>query len=398
MRVLQLCNKPPLPAVDGGCLAMHSITEGLLQAGIEVNILTAETKKHPFLPQYLDPHYLKATAIKAVFIDTDINFFKGISSFFSSTSYHLNRFYSDEFRDALEEILDKEIFDIIQLESLFMTGYIPFIRKRSKAKIVLRAHNVESQLWKRRVEEETDPIRKTLKGQLSRRLAKAEIKAMRQVDGIIPITHEDAMLLRKMMNGRKAPMLVLPFTLSLPELSSAASPQPATVFHIGAMDWEPNVRCIKWFTENCWPLVLHENPGAKLHLAGKKMMPDDAAYAGEGIVVHGQVADARKFISEYAIMAVPLLSGGGMRVKLVEGMAMEKAIVSTIIGAEGTGIENGKHALIADNAIDFANAINRLIGNPQLAEELGKNARKFALQNFELRSATEKLILFYRSL
>lgn len=139
-------------------------------------------------------------------------------------------------------------------------------------------------------------------------------------------------------------------------------------------------------------------PYATLHLAGRGLTQGDETYYGENIFNHGEVESAEQFMNKFEVMAIPLLSGGGMRVKLVEGMALGKAIVSTSIGAEGTTTENGKELLIENEALDFANAICNLIHNPIFAEELGKRANKFALEHFNLSESSKKLNEFYTSL
>ena len=122
MKILQLCNKPPLPAVDGGTLAMHAVTQGFMECGNDVNVrvLAIETEKHPFQEEKLTEEYKRETGIETVFVDTGVKFLPAFFNLFSSASYNVERFYSKEFDTKLEDILKKENFDIIHLESIFV--------------------------------------------------------------------------------------------------------------------------------------------------------------------------------------------------------------------------------------------------------------------------------------
>ena len=149
MKILQLCHKPPMPAVDGGCIAMNNITQGLIAAGHKVKIITIFTHKHNFFPENMSKEYLDNTEIEGVYVDTRLNIVDAYASIMTSDSYHVNRFFSTDFDIKLTRVLKQENFDIVHLESLFMTPYIGTIRRLSKAKIVLRSHNLEFVIWEK---------------------------------------------------------------------------------------------------------------------------------------------------------------------------------------------------------------------------------------------------------
>ncbi|HET6990176.1 MAG TPA: glycosyltransferase family 4 protein [Bacteroidia bacterium] len=398
MRILQICPKPPLPSVDGGTLAANSVTEAILNSGNEVRVLTIATKKHPFLPGKMSPEYKSATKIEAVAVNTDVNFFSAFFNLFSSSCYNVNRFYSLDFENKLISILQKETFDVIQLESLYMSTYIDAIRKYSKAKIILRAHNVESDLWKRRTLLEKNLLKRRWFNHLTKNISLCETDSFGKVDAIIPITNQDSIAISKMLNGKNKPIFVLPFAMNLPEKKSSGTPKQGTVFHIGSMDWAENIEGVTWLVNEVWPKIISKTPFAELHLAGRGLKADDMRYAGKNIFNHGEVESAEDFMNEFSVMTVPLLSGGGMRVKLVEGMALAKAIVSTSIGAEGTETEKEKEIMIENSAEEFAEAICNLLNNEIFARELGNRAKEFAKSHFDLALSSKKLNDFYGSL
>ena len=146
MKILQICHKPPYPPSDGGTIAMNNVTQGLLHAGHRVKVLAIETPKHKVNPYSLPAEYLSATGFESVFVDTSISYAAAFKTIFTRKAYQVNRFYSKAFAKKIAEVLKKDQFDIIHLESLFTTPYIPVIRQHSKAKIVLRTHNIDPSL------------------------------------------------------------------------------------------------------------------------------------------------------------------------------------------------------------------------------------------------------------
>jgi glycosyltransferase involved in cell wall biosynthesis len=397
MKILQLCNKPPLPAVDGGCIAMNNITQGLLNSGHEVRILTIETVKHPMLRDQMPAEYLEKTAIDSVFIDTSLNLIDAFSALVTSDSYNVSRFFSPDFDRKLIAILSREKFDIIHLESLFMTPYLATIRRYSKVPVVLRSHNLEYIIWERMAEVSKNRAKKAYLNLLSRQLKKYETSVINKVDGIAAISNEDA---KKYLSLKCfKPIVNIPFGINVENYLAKPLPEgEVSLFHIGAMDWTPNIEGIQWFLENVWPLVLEKTPEIKLYLAGRKMPEDLQLTAPKNVVVVGEVESAREFIGEHSVMVVPLLTAGGMRVKIIESMAIGRPVISTRIGAEGIDCRKEVHYLAANSPEEFAEAIHKVYTHKELTAQMGKEARKLVEDKYDNKLLTRDLLNFYQSL
>ena len=397
MKILQICSKIPFPPKDGGTIAMNNITQGLIKAGNEVKVLAIKTPKHFTDDKEIDSDYRKMTSYESVFIDTSVKPFSAVLNLFSSRSYNIIRFYSKEFENKLISILSKEQFDIIQLESLWVTPYLDIIRKYSKAKVVLRSHNVEFKIWERLAEECKQPLKKRYLRLLANRLKKYENGLLNKYDGIAAITELDSLLLKK--EGCTIPIITIPFGLD-PEkyIVDKSQIKKDALFHIGAMDWQPNIDGVEWFLKSVWPKIIKEHSSAKLYLAGRNMPNQFTEHSTKNLIVEGEVADSVKFMNSGSIMIVPLSSGGGMRVKIVEGMALGKTIVSTSIGAEGIDYTKNKNILIADTATDFVNAINKCLADSSFSESIGHDARKLIEEKYDNQVICKKLITFYQSL
>ena len=138
---------------------MNNVTQGLLHSGHDVKIISISTYKHPFRKENYDPYFLSKTRFEAVYVETKVNVVDAFSSLVTSDNYNVNRFFSTDFDKALITAFSEEEFDIVHLESLFMTPYIATIRRLSNARIVLRSHNLEYIIWRLSLIHISEPTR-----------------------------------------------------------------------------------------------------------------------------------------------------------------------------------------------------------------------------------------------
>ncbi len=396
MKILQLCHKPPLPSTDGGCIAMNNLTQGLINAGHKVKILTIFTYKHDLNLEQLPADYILKTDIEGVHIDTRINLVDAFTAFMTNDSYHVNRFFSPDMDIKIERLLRKQTFDVIHLESLFMTPYIGTIKRHSKAPIILRAHNIEYTIWEKIALGTKNPFKKLYLNFLAKQLKEFELMMFNDVDGIATISESDK--IRMLQLGVRKPIRTISFGIDLHSYHPGAfiPKKTPSLFHLGAMDWEPNIEGLTWFIEKVWPKIHQNFPEIPLHLAGRNMTDYFKNLNVPGIHIWGEVEDGHAFIQEHDIMVVPLLSGGGIRVKIIEGMALGKVIISSTIGAIGIEYKEKENLLIADTASEWIQAIDALIHKEGKQEMISNNARSFASTHFDNRNITRELIQFYK--
>lgn len=392
MKVLQLCNKPPYPSVDGGTMAMDSITSGLLCEGCEVKVLTVETDKHPVRRELIPAEYLKQTGLESVYVDLRVKPLPAIFAMLCGESYHVKRYVSEAFAAKLREILEKESFDIVHVESIFLTPYVPLIRKYSDAKIILRAHNVEHLIWRQVAQSCTNSLKRWYLKHLSLTLRAYELEHLNDYDGVVCITKNDAEVFRQA--GCRKPVVSIPFGVDSGEVPSVEV-EPDSLFHIGAMDWLPNQESIRWMLEEVWPVVHREVPQAKLYLAGRKMPSQWMNATIEGVSVIGEVPDAMYFIGSKKINVVPLLSGSGIRVKIIEAMSIGKTVITTTVGAQGIDYTDGENVLIADTPEQFARQIKRCLDDDAFCSRVGEAAAQLVADQYDRKKLAEELIEFY---
>lgn len=397
MRILQLTHKPPYPPNDGSSIAIYNMSCGLIENEVELTLLTINTKKHFKADETVNENFKRNSNYQSVFRDTDTTATGALKNLFTSQSYFVSRFYFKEFEEKIITILQQNEFDVVQLESIFLGDYIPAIRKYSHAKIALRTHNVEHLIWERLTANEPNFLKKSYLKLQTRRLKVFEKKVLLAADAIVPITAVDGEYFLH-WNIQK-PYHVSPTGLQLKDYNVDASHvMPLSIFHFGSMDWLPNEEAVLWFIENVWEKILSEIPQAKFYIVGRGMSKKISCLQKPNVIVVGKTETAGKVYKQYDVMVVPLLSGSGMRIKMIEGMAYGKPIVSTTIGAEGIPVSDGINSLLKDTPEDFAIAITGLLKNPGQKENLQKNARIFVEEYFDNTAIVGDLVRFYRDL
>lgn len=400
MKILQLCLRVPLPPYDGATIAMYNLAESLTLSGAEVKMLSFNTKKHFTDISTIDAELLEKYKLETVYLDASVKISGAIKNLFrKNESYNIVRFDSDFFHHKLKSILQAESFDIIQFEGLFLSPYLQTARKYSKAKMILRAHNVEWLIWKRLAGASAHPIKKKYLSFLASRLRQYEKNMVNQFDAIVALTPEDKKLL--IDEGCTIPVEIAPVglnTLRFDDVKPLEQAQHISVFHLGSMDWLPNIEAVNWFLKKVWPLIIAKTDCIQLYLAGKNMADDFFRIQMKNVFVEGEIKDAKKFMSDKTVMIVPLLSGGGMRVKIVEGLAAGKVIVSTSIGAEGIACTHGENILIANTAEEFANTILSCLNNHLLLNKISVNAQLLARNIYDNSQIGKHVAAFYNTL
>ncbi len=393
MKFLQICQKPPLPLTDGGCIAFHALTAGLLQSGHSVKVFSLFTDKHDFLLETMPEEYVQKTDIEGVYVDTKMNLVDVYCNIITRDPYNLSRFFSVDVDIRLTRLLQKEKYDCIILESIFTTPYLSTIRRNVNTKVILRSHNIEHQIWDKLATGERNFFKRIYLSYLSKKLYKAEIEAWRSVDGIACISDNDLQFTRALS---QKPSYLLPVAMSV-NTPVVMEGNQLKAYHIGSMDWLPNIEAIDGFIESTLPTVLKEFPNFEFHIAGRKMPASLHENKIPGIVSWGEVESAETFARNFQIMLVPLQSGSGIRIKILEAFTMGIAVISTEQGVRGLDIIDREQFYLAESPEEWATAI-RALQNPNERERIGKNAQNFMLESYSNSKIVQPLVQFIKSL
>ncbi|MGY4383743.1 glycosyltransferase involved in cell wall biosynthesis [Pedobacter sp. UYP24] len=397
MRVLLLTNQVPFPTNSGYPIVVYNTIKGLLRLGLEVSMFSINPFKSKIdVDDIYDPVF-DNIKFHSFSLDTDVNVWGALINIFSNQSYNVSRYFDSEAERMLENILKENEFDIIQFEGLFVVPYLDVVKANSKAKIIYRAHNIEFDVWERiALIERFTPRRKYLQF-LARRLKVYETEQINRFHQIFAISEQDRQSILRF--GCEIAIEVFPVALDFEKYVTSVSPNTfPTLFHLGAMDWRPNKEGLEWFLEEIWPDIETLNSELRFYIAGKNMQKEFFDYDFENLVVEGEIFDAVEFINSKDIMIVPLLSGSGMRVKIIEGMAMKKCIIATSMAAEGIKCNPGKDILIANTADEFYRSILQCITNPNKRLEIGESARKTVERDHDISVISERILNIYQKL
>jgi len=403
MHILQLCPRVPFPPHDGGAIAMYDVAAGLVRAGHRVTLLAINTPKHR-QPADALAHLGPNMRLVTVEVDTDISASRALKNYlFSRQPYNVERFISPLVAEKLMELLRVGDVDVVQMEGTFVAWYAEELGRQHRQDfqvppLVLRAHNIENTIWHKLARWEKNPLKRLLLRTMATRLEKFERRYLRQFDAVAAITEADAERLRALHCPE--PVVFIPAGVELgrvqPDL--AIQPKPRTLFMIGSLDWLPNQEGVDWLLREVWPAFHAEFPEVELHIAGRNAPAHLLNLKADNVFMHGFVESAPAFMQQYGLMLVPLLSGGGMRVKIIEGMALGKAILSTKLGAEGIAVRNGHDIIVRDSPAEWLDFLRRWARGDASLSEVGANATQTATEVYDNRRVVQRFVDLYERL
>jgi glycosyltransferase involved in cell wall biosynthesis len=396
MHILQVTKKLPWPARDGESIAILHLTKGFAAAGHRVTVLAMNTPKHRFDPGFLPEDLRQAADFFAVDVDTSIRAIPAALNLLTRSSYNLERFFSRAFAEGLAQLLRDRDIDLVQLEGLYLAPYFNTIREHSEAPVVMRAHNVEYAIWEKLASGERNPLKRRYLQLLARRLERFERRALSAYDALVPISPVDAQQFKAM--GATKPTQVCPVGLPFARYARGeAVPEPMTLGYLGALDWAANREGVDWFLDRVWPQVLAKAPEARFRVAGRNAPPAWLNRKLPGVEFIGEVEDAVDFLGAQQVLVVPLLSGSGMRIKVLEGMATGRPMVATAQAAEGIAVRDGEHLLLRDAPEAMAQGILGLLKDPRQAETLGSSGRTLVKDAYDAEDIVYRLLSFYQN-
>ncbi len=398
MNILLLCNKLPWPPNDGGSLATYNMAKGLAGAGNRVDILAMQTSRHSSHTDVSDITIPGVDRVYSVFVDNRIKWNTLLVNLVnSSLPYNAARYINTGFREKLVSLLRERDYDVVQLEGLYLAPYLQDIREFPGLIISYRAHNIEHRIWERFGRQSAGLIRKMYVGYQAERIRNFEQDFINKYDLLVAISSDDLETLDGMGNSR--PSAVAPFGVDNDAVQSAEYEGADELFlqFIGALDWMPNVEALEWFINNVWECLRLKRPGLKFYVAGRNAGKNLVKkLTACGIDFLGEIENASGFISQPGILVVPLFSGSGIRVRIIEAMWAGKAIVASPAAIAGIPADDGKHLIVAGDGETFTKSVERLLDRVDKARVIGTSAREFALKYYNNGDITRKVADFYK--
>lgn len=394
MRVLQLTKKVPFPSKDGESMAILSLASSLVSNGVSVDLLSLNTNKHRFSS---DLHDLESTiyrSINMVEINTDFHPISFFINLFSNIPYQISRFVKKEYKVKLISLLTQNKYDFILLETVYLTPYIPVIKRYSSAKILLRTHNMEYEIWERLYKGANWGVSKLLYKWLANKMFRYESFRLHSIDYLIAISERELLMFKAFYPSLYGSVVPITWNTSIEcnQKTLKNNTQNISLFFIGSLDWKPNQEGLLWFLHKVWPICHAKFPHISFYVAGRNM-PDRIKQMNlDGVFMLGEVADAVAFVNQHDIAIVPLLSGSGMRAKIIEAMALGKVVITTSIGLEGIEAQDALDVCLANSPEEFIDVIQHLLTYPADMIQIGINAHQNIVNNYESVTIGKKLL------
>ena len=290
----------------------------------------------------------------------------------------VQRYTSKRMKRQIESLLERDEFDSLVCDFLFPALNIPDI-----SRAVLFQHNVESIIWRRHVDQATNPAKRAYFGLQARRMEAFERDMCRRAGKVIAVSAVDSRTMDSLFGVKNVEAVQTGVDIAY--FAPPPSPAPkADLIFVGSMDWLPNIDGVKFFSTEILPLIRKERPHCRVALAGRRPTQaiQDLARHDKDILVTGTVPDVRPFLWGSSVSIVPLRIGGGTRLKIFEAMAARLPVVSTAVGAEGLPVKNGKHIAIADTPELFARRCLDLLASEDRRRAMAAEAWTLVSEQF----------------
>ncbi|MDO8589388.1 MAG: glycosyltransferase family 4 protein [Armatimonadota bacterium] len=378
-KILFLAQLLPYPPICGGTIRSFNILKRLC-ANHDVTLLAFSR-----CPEDVEnARYLRRYCVDAKTVPMArsglLNARWAAQSLLGRSSFIIGRDHVSEMREEVNRTLAAEAFDLIYVDHLQMFQYVKGLEGQPR---LLDEHNLEWRIIQRIATVKPHGPHKWFAALEWRKLRKYELAACAECDAVATVTEHDKSSLEA-ENPRLRNVACVPIGVDPAEFRAVdPEPESTTILSVATMSWPPNVDSIQHFCSDIYPLVKERVPEARLVIAGKRPPASiQRLEADPSISVPGFVNDIHEVARNSAVFIVPLRSGSGMRVKILNAMAMGLPVVSTSVGCEGIEVTHGKNALLADTAEEFARSVAQLLEDREKRFEIGAAGRKFVVENY----------------
>lgn len=397
MRILHLCKKLPFPERDGESIINTALIKALSQHECTIDLLAMNLETESLDPQQYVPeisHYDEMTFCP---IDNRLSRTGALSALLRGRSYNAERFYSVEFEKKLSDQLKKKEYDLIQLETSYLLHYVDTIKGLTQAPVVLRAHNLEYRLWSRLAKNEKQFIKKQYLEKLSKQLRAFELSHINKVDLLLGISDADKEDFENLGYVGSARCLPASLDLSKYEMQESKRSQILKIGLLGSTSWLPNLEGMTWFVDHVWPqLKVHKN--IHLQIAGRGTIRAFENLSNDNCDVLGEVESAIDYIRALDILLVPIFSGSGVRIKILESLAMGTAVLTTTMGKEGLGLTADQDVLLGDSKEAWIQKLQECAQGSFGLEEMRIKGRNYVEHHHNAERIAKDLLDVYKKL
>lgn len=315
--------------------------------------------------------------------------FRQLKSLLTGKLFTLEANTSREMQETLDSLCAHKHFDAVLFESVLVAGY----RLPTNVKVIIDQHNIEYELLYRTYQRETALLRKWYNWRESYLLKPVEIERCRRADVVLVTSEQQRKTLQEVLPHSIIEVVPNGVDIGSFRQSDLVQEVPHQIIFTGTMNYYPNVDAVLFFAQTCWPLIRKQIPDATWLIVGSKPLPEVQQLAAlPGVTVTGSVPDVQPYLAASSVALAPLRIGSGTRLKILEALAMQKAMVTTSLGCEGLAVESGKHLLIADEPTTFAQAVITLMQNSEQRRIFGLAGRKLVEDEYSWEQCGTSLL------
>jgi glycosyltransferase involved in cell wall biosynthesis len=397
VKILQLAPRFPFPPDDGGKIGIANIFKEFSAQCSQVQLVFLGKENYDGSSALEEANkYGKVIQIQKDLENSPKRLFM---SLFDNKSNTLRKHTGSKVRYHLDQLIEKADFNIIHCDHSYMMENALYIREKTGCPIGLRVHNIEYMIWKRYIDEFSifNPGRYFIKNQTAK-LLREEQRFFSQADICFAITELDKQSIQALSPESKVVVATAGVNLDEWIVDSSIIRNQFEMIHATVYSWRHNVAAIKWFIENVMPIIRESIPQSTLSLLGKEAPEWLNNYKSDGVKVLGYVPSVIDYFNQAGIYIAPLFVGAGIRIKILEAMAMELPVVASPVSAEGieAGEEDG--LFIANDEKEFSEKILRLMNEPELRETAGKSARKCISEKYQWKKSVSLMMSEYKRL
>ena len=316
-------------------------------------------------------------------------------SLFTKYPYTVNWLESDDYSQALKQLKEEQDFDLVHYDTISLAPYHAIFPNTPS---VLDHHNIESHMMIRRAGIENNPAEKWYFHQEGNRLERYERSICPQFNLNITCSTLDSEQLRQIVSTARVD--VVPNGVDLNYFHPLGKNElPNSIIFAGTLNWYPNQQAVAFIANEIWPRLKETTPGARADIVGAYPPASAVGLAKQDpdFHVHGFVDDVRVYLDRAAVYVCPITNGGGTKLKILDALAIGKAIVADPIACEGIDVTNGKDVVFASSIQEYITAIRDLLGNPERRRELGEAARNLVAEKYAYAIIGKKLSSLYAS-
>ncbi|HKJ33512.1 MAG TPA: glycosyltransferase [Balneolales bacterium] len=394
MKILHLSPYSPVPADFGGALRIYYLLRGLsLRHEVTFVTLGDDKEKKELIDEF-------GSLVKQIYVinheplPVKSSWLAMLHALWNRQGYFEMYMKNIQLQKLLDKLFQTEQYDLVLMEFPVMDAF----KLPDNIIQILDEHNVEYRNFQRMYKGTKFLFRKLFYFREFRKMLKKEIRTCQSVDAIMVTSRHDKRILKR--NIKKTPIFIIPNGVDTTYFTPTSEKiEPFSMVFTGTMNYLPNSDAMHYFLDAIFPLIRKSVPEAKIYIVGKNPPASLKRRASENVIITGIVDDVRPFVRKSSVYVVPLRMGSGTRLKILEGLSMEKAIVTTKIGCEGIEVNDEKHVLIADKPASFAKKVVELMHDKERMKTLGSNGNKLVNQKYTWNaiasSMNDELMNFY---